>query len=387
MVSPNFENIRNLFPKKIQVYTEHGTFNYDLGDVTREALIVRAAYNGSTYQKTDNALADGEPDFVCFDIHFINEGKKLKLAIDITYGDSMVSQFTMIEPNVIKIGKYEGIDSKLAPETHFGFSDKTLNNLIELFNKFNDNFKFTKNDFKFLDKYPDTYQHNEQVKLMPLSNTQKILLVDNSKAPKHRFIQNIINYLTTRGIEFTKINSLSEKNKINPREIVGIIMSGSDYNIDNSPEKQELFKWAITNFTCPTIAICYAAQSMMKHYGSTIYRGKLLHDNLKFSYFKKHDLLSGIDCEKFQFSFSFKDYIKEAPNGFDEIAKIGKRIVLAANDAKKEYALFFHPENIELTQKVLDNFIDLIHPAQKEQDKILSGKFESYEIIKFKDFF
>ena len=149
------------------------------------------------------------------------------------------------------------------------------------------------------------------------------------------------------------------------------------------PEKQGLFKWAITNFTCPTIAICYAAQSMMKHYGTDLYRGKQLHDNLKFSKYKKHWLLEGIDCKTQQFSFSFSDYIKEVPAGFDAIAKIGDRIVFASNDTEKEWAIFFHPENIESTFKVLDNFMNIIHPAQAEQDKIKNGKFESRIITSF----
>lgn len=385
MIDPNtYENIKELFPKKIEVYTDHGTFNYNIGDTTREGNILRAAYNGSTYEETGEALADGEPDYVCFDIHFINEGTKRKLSVNITYGDAMVSEFVLMQPNIVKIGKYEGIDSKVSPETHFGFSDTTLKSLVNLFNSLNDNFRFTTKEFKFIDKYPDTYKHNEQVKLMPMSNKQTILIIDNSKPPKHRYIQNLLNYFQSRGIEFIKIESLKQAYQVQTNDVVGIIMSGSEYHIDDSPEKQELFKWAITEFTCPTLAICYSAQSMMAHYGATLYRGKLLHDNLKFTNFKEHHLLSGIDCQKFQFSFSFKDYIKEVPQGFEKIATIGNRIVMAANDLKQEYALFFHPENIELTQKVLDNFMDLVHPAQKEQDKILQGHFES--IMTFSQF-
>lgn len=162
-------------------------------------------------------------------------------------------------------------------------------------------------------------------------------------------------------------------------------MSGSDYNVDDSPQKQRLFKWAITNFNCPTLAICYAAQTMMRHYGAKLYRGDIIHDNLEFTQFKDHDLLNGVDCSNHQFSFSFKDFITEAPAGFEEIAKVGKRVVFAANDKKKEWALFFHPEAMEYTQKVLDNFMRMIHPAQSEQEKILKGKFES-RILDWKGF-
>lgn len=391
MLNPSLdENIKAKFPKQIEVYTDHGSFKYNIGDVTREGDIVRAAYQGSTYEKTGDPLADGEPDYVNFDIHFLRKGTNLKTIINITYGDAMVSEFSLEAPDKVKVGHYEGIDSKSSSETHFGFNEETLNSLINLFNSFDKNYRFNRKNFNFLDKYFDTYKHNEGINLMPLSNNEVILLIDNSKPPKHRFINNLKNYLSMRGIQFIQVSQLETAyDSIKHHKVKGIIMSGSDYNIDNSPEKQKLFKWAITNFTCPTLAICYAAQSMMNHYGATLYRGKLLHDNLTFSYSKEHPLLNGIDCEKYQFSFSFRDYIRKAPAGFEEIAKVDNRIVFAANDVKKEYALFFHPENIEMTQKVLDNFIRMIHPAQAEQEKIIGMK-ESKSfygaIFKFKYF-
>lgn len=380
------ENIKSKFPKKVECYTDHGTFTYKIGDVTREPDILRAAYNGSTYEKTDNPLLDGEPDYIGFDIHFIDENGKLKTIVNITYGDAMVSEFSMTAPNKVKIGHYEGIDSKVSKETHFGFSDQSLDDIIKLFNSFDSSYKFTRNEFKFIDKYPDTYHHNESINLMPLSGEQVVMLIDNSKPPKHRFINNLEDYLMMRGINYVKVSTLEEGKKLNNwSNIIGIIMSGSDYNIDDSPDKQQLFKWAITHFTCPTIAICFAAQTMMKHYGAEIYRGKILHDNIKFSKWKKHWLLNGINCKIQQFAFSFRDYIKEAPAGFESMAMIGDRVVFAANDTKKEWALFFHPENIESTLKILDNFMDLIHPAQSEQEKILNGKFESRIVTSFNE--
>ena len=42
------ENIKSKFPKKVECYTDHGTFTYKIGDVTREPDILRAAYNGSS---------------------------------------------------------------------------------------------------------------------------------------------------------------------------------------------------------------------------------------------------------------------------------------------------------------------------------------------------
>lgn len=386
MISPAIkENIREYFPAKIRVYTDAGSLEFKQGDITREPDIIRAAYHGSTYEKNGDPLTDGEPDFVVFDIHFTEENKKLKTIVNISHGDAMKAGFSLEEPNVVKKGHYEGIGSKFSPETHFGFQDDTLEELIKTFNSFNKNYRFTREQFKFLDKYPDSYKHNEKVSLMPLSKSEAILLLDNSKPPEHKFIKNLKEYLQSRGINHILVSNLDEAyDSIKSNKIVGILMSGSDFNIDSSPDKQKLFKWAIKNFTCPTIAICYAAQSMMYHYGAKVYRGKLLHDNLKFTEYKEHPLLYGIDCSKYQFSFSFKDYITKAPDGFEEIAKLDKRVVFAANDIKKEYAIFFHPENIEFTHLVLDNFMRMIHPAQDEQDRIL-GISES-RVLTFSEF-
>lgn len=386
MISPAIkENIRKYFPQIIKVYTDSGSFEFTQSDITREPDIIRAAYNGSTYEKTGNPLSDGQPDFVVFDIHFHMDGDKLKTVVNISHGDAMKAGFSLEEPNVVDIGHYEGIGSKSSQETHFGFEDDTLEELIETFNSFNKNYRFTREQFKFLDKYPDSYKHNEKVNLMPLSKSEAILLIDNSKPPEYRFINNLKEYLQSRGIHYVKVSNLDDAfESIKNHKIIGILMSGSEYNIDKSPDKQKLFKWAIKNFTCPTIAICYAAQSMMYHYGAKVYRGKLLHDNLKFTEYKEHPLLYGIDCSKYQFSFSFRDYITKAPEGFEEIAKLDKRVVFAANDTKKEYALFFHPENIEFTHLVLDNFMRMIHPAQDEQDRIL-GISES-RVLTFSEF-
>ena len=75
----------------------------------------------------------------------------------------MVSEFALESPSRVKVGHYEGIDSKSSPETHFGFSDQTLDSLIKLFNSFDQSYQFNRKNFTFIDKYFDTYQHNEGI--------------------------------------------------------------------------------------------------------------------------------------------------------------------------------------------------------------------------------
>jgi GMP synthase-like glutamine amidotransferase len=382
------EDIKQRLPIRLEVYTDHGSFTYSVGDVTREPDVLRVAYNGSTADATGEVLADGEPDFVMFDIHFAMHGDRLKTMVNITYGDAMKSEFSLMPPNKVKVWHYEGVGSMADPETHFGFSDRSLKDLVGVFNSFHPSYRFKVGDFKFIDKYLDTYEHNESAKITPLSPEQTLLLIDNSKPPHHRFIRKIRDYLRSRGVDHLSVSNLEEAKEVTGRVgVAGIIMSGSDHNIDDSPENQKLFRWATESFRCPTLAICYAAQTMMRHRGARVLRGELMHDNVKFTEWEQHPLLSGVDCDRFQFAFSFRDFIRKSPPGFRTIAKVGDRVALSVNDDEGEYALFFHPENMEFTHRVLDNFLRMVHPAQAEQDKILSGRFESMRHIRgFDDF-
>ena len=381
------DDVRSRLPEGIEVYTDHGTFRYSLGDVTREPDVLRVAYNGVSAAQSGDVLSDGEPDFVVFDIHFAMHGQRLRTIVNITYGDAMKSEFSLSAPSKVTVGHYEGAGSMADPETHFGFSDETLRDLVGLFNSFDPSYRFRPGHFKFIDKYLDTYRHDESARIAPLSPGQAVLLIDNSKPPHHRFIQKIRDYLRVRGIEHVSVSSQEEAREVTGRMgVTGIIMSGSDRNIDDSPENQRLFRWATESFRCPTLAICYAAQTLMRHRGARVLRGGLLHDNLKLTEWDQHPLLAGVDCSRFQFSFSFRDYIRKSPPGFRTIAKVGDRVAISVNDDEMEYALFFHPENMEFTHRVLDNFLRMVHPAQAEQDKILSGRFESVALRHLREF-
>lgn len=376
------EEVRSRLPGRIEVYTEHGTFRYDLGDVTREPDILRVAYNGVSADRVGDVLADGEPDFVNLDIHFTRHGGQLKTLVNVTYGDAMKSEFSLMAPNRVRVGHYEGDGSMADPDSHFGFSDGTLDDLVGLFNSFDPGYRFKRSDFAFIDSRLDSYEHNESAKISPLSPAQAVLLIDNSKPPRHRFVSRLKDYLRTRGIEYVSVSSMAEAEALDRRSVMAVIMSGSDRSIEDSPENQRLYRWATERFDCPTLAICYGAQTMMRHRGASVLRGNLVHDNMRFTEFRRHPLLDGLDCTRAQFSFSFKDFVRVAPAGFQVVARVGKRVALAADDERREYALFFHPENMDHTHRVLDNFMRMVHPAQAEQDKILSGKFESLSHIR-----
>lgn len=363
------EDIKNKFPKEISIYTTNGSFKLKLGDFTREVDIIRASYSHSTPEEMGgNVVADGEPDSVSFDIHFTktNEGKR-KILIDISYGDDMHTEFALTQPNKVKLIHYNGYDSRFDGETHFGFQDNCLKELVKLFNSFDKNFKFSVNDFKFIDKYPNTFKYNESIKITPLSKGEVILLIDNSKAPKRDYINNIIRYLRIRGIATKVVRTIEEMDK--DWNVVGIISSGSEYRVEDDQAK--VSKKAIDRYNVPYLGICYGAQALCRFYGGKIMRSKKhTHDNLKLDKWVDNKLFKGIDMKDQQFSFSFWDYPSKEPRGFKVLAKSNDKIVAFGDDYWEKYGVLFHPEDLEETWKILDNFISICHNGQSEQDKI-----------------
>lgn len=278
---------------------------------------------------------------------------------------------------------YNGIGSKADPETHFGFTDKTINDIVKFINAFG--FKFQSKDFSFIDKYLDTYV-NEDVKLTPLTGNQKVLVVNNSKPQESRYLHNILRFLKMRGIEYVVATNDEDVKRISEQEnIVGAILTGSEYRLTNPMDKSESLasKKALEILKCPIIGICYGMQVMAKFHGGHVKdSGKLVQSMKKLTYCDSScTLFEGVDLDN-EFSFNFNDIVTKSPGDFKVICKVGNIITGISNDSKKRYGVLFHPEDIERTFKVLDNFTDMFHNGQKEQDALKQGKFQYLESFK-----
>ena len=160
------QDIKTLLPENINLITTNGQFELELKDVMLNGDLIQIVYYHNTFEKSGDALGDGEPDYLEIDIHTLkdNDGTKanpdtLRLNIDMTYGDSMMFSFTIDKDNGLNVHHYNGINSKYDPETFFHFSDDTINDLVELFNRFDD-YQLSSDDFKFLDSDPNSYQPN-----------------------------------------------------------------------------------------------------------------------------------------------------------------------------------------------------------------------------------
>ena len=160
------QDIKSFLPEEINIETTYGKHTLKKSDVMLNGDLIQITYYQNTPEENDdNVTADGEPDYLCFDIHTIKEndgseanGDNLRLNIDMTYGDAMVSEFTIEAPNKGVPHHYTGANSLYDPKFVFGFDDKSLQAFVDFFNRFSDNYNLTKDDFKFLDKDPNSYK-------------------------------------------------------------------------------------------------------------------------------------------------------------------------------------------------------------------------------------
>ena len=402
------EGWKEFLPKKLDVVTNNGNWILELpqddnnmGHATNVSNLmncIQISYYQNTPSREDGDVnRDGEPDQLAFDITIVknNSGEHanpdtLKLNVDITYGDAMVSSFIIEKPNNVKVTHYTGFGSLYDKDTFWSLDDNSLEEFVNFFNSWG--YKLTKKDFTFIDKYPDSYVHNESIKLNPSFTDEYFLVVNNSKPQENRYLTNVLKYLDFRGIQYKVAKSSNDIEKINNEfNIIGSISTGSDYRITNpsSDEEFEGNEKALSSLSCPILSICYGMQSMVKFYGGENKTSdEFIHGSYKLTDYKDHKLFNGLDMSNIEFSFSFHDYPDTTPDGFKVIGELDGKVAAIANDSKKQYGLLFHPEDIEYTYKVLDNFVSICKDGKDYSndfvgDQKIVGVVESYlEFIK-----
>ena len=391
------EEWQKFLPKKLKLVTNNGNFELKQTDLTINGDKMQIIWYQNTVKGPNDANKDGEPDTIEFDVHMVktNDGTEanpdnLKFNIDITYGDSMVSQFTISKPGEISVGHYTGFGSKYDKGTEFGFEDDTIKELVEFFNRFG--FQLVTKDFTFIDKYKDSYIYTEAVKLMPSFNDNIVLVINNTKPQENRFLDNILNYLKGRGIEHIVTSNTEELKKNNNEKVIGAISTGSDYRL-SKPESEDEYSTsaeALKTLKCPILGMCYGMQHMGKENGANLATlDKTYDDNSILSeYDDVHPLFKGVDLSNTQVSLDFNDYLEDCPQGFKTIAKLDDKIAGISNDEKKHYGLLFHPEDIEDTYPILDNFIKMCQSGKSNNDEKLidQSKNDMKYIQKFESF-
>jgi GMP synthase-like glutamine amidotransferase len=201
------------------------------------------------------------------------------------------------------------------------------------------------------------------LKLFKEFNTYKkedyFLVIDNSKPPKNKYLNNVLKYLDTTDVSYKIVETIDELlETINNYNIIGAISTGSDFRV-NDIETNELNFKSLELLECPVYGICYGFQSMAKYYGSEIGSVNEVCENLILDSYDKNELIfNGIDLDNTKLSFCFHDFPLEVPNGFKIISEINNKISGISN-GKNRFGTLFHPENINETFPILDNFINL----------------------------
>ena len=160
-----------LLPEELSIIHNKGnkdipkTWTLKKNEIAIDPVKVEIVYSHNTpSQEGGDVLADGEPDNLEFDVHVVknNDGSEqnpdtLKLNIDITYGDAIPSSFTIEAPNKVQTHDYTGENSVVDPKTMFAFTQESLQKLADFFNRWDEKFNVSVEDFKFLDTNKDSY--------------------------------------------------------------------------------------------------------------------------------------------------------------------------------------------------------------------------------------
>ena len=368
------------FPKEISLYTSNGNFTYELRNVYNDGSSIKSTY----FKKFDDVktkfLPIDEPSNFYIELHMhTNYKNQQKFIVDIVYGKAPKFQFTIERPNILQVTNYNGFGSKFDAESKFALSDESIKDFINCLNEMD--FDFTEKHFQFMDKYPYSYQYYENLSMKPIFDG--IILVLNNGEPNRRsYLPNVLTYLTTRGLNHIVTSSVTEIDSIlNNHNVIGVISTGSDYRISSprNENEQELNHKALSSIAKPLIGMCYGFQSMADFYGTKIKdSGEFFNDNIKLSnWCKDSKIFKDLNLDDYQFSVSFHDMVSDCPNGFRVIAEHDGNILGIDSDELMRWGLAFHPEDIERTYPILDNFIDIC----KEVKNIAESK-----VLKFKDF-
>jgi hypothetical protein len=139
-----------LLPKMMKINYRGKIYSFEKGNIMLLNDMIEITYDSHP------ANPWGCPDTLEFDVYLVqnqnNSNNKLRVTVDITYGDLMVCEFTIESPNKVNIVQYTSYHSKFDPSnTVFALEDESLDSFINFLNRL-DGINLNRKDMKFLDK-------------------------------------------------------------------------------------------------------------------------------------------------------------------------------------------------------------------------------------------
>jgi hypothetical protein len=155
---------KKLLPQELTVVSSVGPYGTDKGrwrlklsELIMNHPMVQFDYHQHTPDEFGgDVLADGEPDFLCFDLFIVNDNNggesqgNLKIDFEITYGEAVMSDFTIEMPNKISVISEYPHHSTKDTKDYYYFSSESLAHFVKFINRFG--FTFKVDDFHFLDE-------------------------------------------------------------------------------------------------------------------------------------------------------------------------------------------------------------------------------------------
>jgi hypothetical protein len=145
----------DIAPKNLTVIKDDRRTKFKLGNIMKHFDMVQVTYD----------TADGEiwgvPDTLEFDVYFVKPGGKLnkdiRVDVDITYGNLVVSEFSITSPDILNVIQYTSYHSKFDPSnTVFAFDEESINKIIKFLNTFN-GVNVQRDQLNFLDEDTNSY--------------------------------------------------------------------------------------------------------------------------------------------------------------------------------------------------------------------------------------
>jgi hypothetical protein len=139
---------KTILPKEMIVLKD-GEHSFKVGNVMKNVDMVQV-----TYENSNNEW--GAPSTLEIDFYF-SENPKMRIDIDITWGEAMACEFYVDSPSKVGVTEYTSFRSKTDPSnTIFALDNNSLKEFVDFLNRF-DGFKLDVSQFKFLDQF-DNYQ-------------------------------------------------------------------------------------------------------------------------------------------------------------------------------------------------------------------------------------
>ena len=213
------------------------------------------------------------------------------------------------------------------------------------------------------------------------NDLSKILIIDFGS----QFTQLIARKIRELGV-YSEILSHNKSNKINLKNVKGVILSGGPLNVYQT--KKVKFNNLILRKNIPILGICFGHQIISKEFGGKVKQSKFREFGLaEVIKIKKSLLLKNFFDKKNKSKvwMSHSDQVTKLPRGFKTVAySKNSKLAIIENSSKKIYGVQFHPEVTHTTKgkQILKNFLFVIckinrNWSSKQQKKKLINDVRS----------